>query len=56
MYVLDVFQATVGNLEERVFELEEEFKVRRKLGKQQNFTEPRQSCILNRTKSTAAQT
>lgn len=32
MYVLDVFQAT--QMEERVFELEEELKVKRKLGKQ----------------------
>lgn len=32
MYVLDAFQAT--QMEERVFELEEELKVKRKLGKQ----------------------
>ena len=36
--------------------MDKEIKVRGKLGKQQNFTEPSQSCILNRSESTATQT
>ena len=36
--------------------MDKEIKVRGKLGKQQNFTEPSQSCILNRSESTTTQT
>ena len=36
--------------------MDKEIKVRGKLGKQQNFTESSQSCILNRSESTATQT
>ena len=53
MYVLDVFQA---DIETKILEMDQEIKVRRKLGKQQNFTELSQSCILNRSRSTATQT
>lgn len=53
MYVLDVFQA---DIETKILEMDQEIKVRGKLGKQQNFTELSQSCILNRSESTATQT
>ena len=53
MYILDVSQA---DIETKIIEMDKEIKVRGKLGKQQNFTEPSQSCILNRSESTATQT
>jgi len=53
MYVLDLFQA---DIETKILEMDQEIKVRGKLGKQQNFTELSQSCILNRSESTATQT
>ena len=53
MYILDVFQA---NIETKIIDMDRKLTVKSKLGKQQNFTEPSQSCILNRTETTATQT
>ena len=53
MYILDVFQA---DIETKIMDMDRKLTVRRKLEKQRNFTEPSQSCILNRTESTATQT